>query len=221
VKSVSVKAGAVLFGLLLLLGSGVVASADYVAYNLPTGTMGNQVWTGSLGMDFTTTQSIIITSIGSFDNDGVGTFTGGSITAAIYYASGPLAGTQVAGSQVAFNTGTTYTLVGASVFQAITPITLSAGGTYAIVAWGYNTNDQNWNSGYYSPSSLIMNDGGGLITFGSSYYSDAAGVYPTTDDTHVYGAGTFQYTAIPIPAALWLFGPGLLGLAALRRRLKD
>ena len=158
-KSAGVKAGAVLFGLLLLLGSGVVASADYVAYNLPTGTMGNQVWTGSLGMDFTTTQSIIITSIGSFDNDGVGTFTGGSITAAIYYASGPLAGTQVAGSQVAFNTGTTYTLVGASVFQAITPITLSAGATYSIVAWGYNGTDEDWNSGDPTSASLITNNG--------------------------------------------------------------
>jgi hypothetical protein len=220
VKSAGVKAGAVLFGLLLLLGSGVVASADYVAYNLPTGTPGNQAWTGSLGMDFTTNQSIVITSIGSFDSNGLGKFTGGSITAAIYYASGASAGTQVAGSQVVFNMGTTYTLVGASVFQTITPITLPAGGTYSIVAWGYNNSDMAWNSGGSDPSLFIENNGGGLITFGSGYYSGSTG-YPDQLDTHLYGAGTFQYTAIPIPAAVWLFGPGLLGLAALRRRLKN
>lgn len=31
---------------------------------------------------------------------------------------------------------------------------------------------------------------------------------------------TYQANAVPLPGALWLFGPGLVGLAAIRKRLK-
>ena len=36
-----------------------------------------------------------------------------------------------------------------------------------------------------------------------------------------YGAITYRvYSDVPLPAAVWLLGPGLVGLAALRRRFK-
>ena len=49
------------------------------------------------------------------------------------------------------------------------------------------------------------------------------------DDEPMFGPGTPYYaawvtadapSAVPIPAAIWLFGPGLAGLIAIRRRIK-
>jgi hypothetical protein len=91
-----------------------------------------------------------------------------------------------------------------------------------------------------SPSSL----GGGVwqgfslsnySAFGSGPYTTLN--YPGALDTWVYGindtgtiVGTygdasgaphgFEGTPVPVPASLFLFGPGLLGLAAVRRRFK-
>jgi hypothetical protein len=38
------------------------------------------------------------------------------------------------------------------------------------------------------------------------------------DDANLLVTGTFDFTPVPVPAAIWLLGSGLAGLAGLRRR---
>ncbi len=56
-----------------------------------------------------------------------------------------------------------------------------------------------------------------LAVFGSmsAYYTDYMGKIGTTSHDALYVAGI---NAVPIPAAVWLFGSALLGLTGLRRR---
>jgi hypothetical protein len=39
-----------------------------------------------------------------------------------------------------------------------------------------------------------------------------------TDQTGVGFSGIVEQTAVPVPAAVWLFGSGLLGLVGIARR---
>ena len=218
-KSVGVKAGAVLLGLLLLLGSGVMAFASsYTAYIVPSGTTGNQDFNGSLGMDFDVNMPIVVTSLGAFDSGQDGFQN--AITVALFNRVTE----QIVGSTVTF-TGTP-SLEGGSSFQTITPIPLPAGFQGSIVASGYNASEPNGNAGIFSPPSpnRTMDDGGGLISFvGYGRWDNTQGIYPRSVDTappNRYAAGTFQYSAVPIPGALWLFSSGLVGLVGIRRRVK-
>lgn len=51
-----------------------------------------------------------------------------------------------------------------------------------------------------------------MILGGSNFFSTTAALSPTLFD------GTVNVSAVPIPAAVWLFGSGLLGLVGLARR---
>jgi hypothetical protein len=60
-----------------------------------------------------------------------------------------------------------------------------------------------------------------LITFSDLKFYDKDGDYLTAGTAAGYftSAG-FQQTAVPIPAAVWLLGSGMVGLVALKRRKK-
>jgi hypothetical protein len=200
------------------------AASPIIAYDVPGQTVGNQVWTGSLGMDFNVVDPIVVEALGAFDSgqDGIS----GTVTVAIYDRQ-----TQLPVTPLVSFTSNNGTLIGGSRFQDITPVTL-APGQYSIVAWGYNDLEPDGNLGCNSINGgsclgnsiagSTLNDGGGLIQFtGLSHYSDGTG-YPGTPDSgpdNRYLAGTFEFeNAIPEPLTLGLCGAALLAFGLLRRR---
>ena len=71
---------------------------------------------------------------------------------------------------------------------------------------------------------------GSLARFHSSFDSflgssisttpDEFGLYPTLGITGHWDVSSFTATVVPVPAAVWLFGSGLLGLVGVARRKK-
>ncbi len=211
---------------------------DIVAYDVPLQT-GNQGYTGSLGLDFDVNSAIWVTGVGVFDPFAV---TGqpliGPLTVAIYDRNTE---DEIPGTLYTFPEGTTGPLIGANLFQTLSPYVYLPTGNYSIVAWGYTAEQPNGNTGCNGgvcdipstdPVTFSENDGGGVIIFRSSRFG-AGGKYPTTVDEHKYLAGTFTYIPaenqdspintdapidpVPEPSTIALVAPAVLALA---RKLK-
>lgn len=210
-----------------------------IAYDQAVQITGNQVWFGSLGMDFEVNSAIVVTDIGVFSNNAFGHLLSSPTTdlnAAIFAlgAGGfsATSGTINTATAVSFAVGPSYTVVNNWLFQSIAPVVLLPG-FYTIVAQGYNSaSNPNGNLGVGPLPPSFENTGGALITFGgtSRYQNLATGItvpnpviFPSTLDSgppNRYFAGDFQFAALatPEPASLTLLGGGLLGLCLLMRR---
>ncbi len=201
------------FALLFAVGN---ANAAYIALDSARG-VGNQNFNGSLGMHFDVLSPIKITQLGAFDSaqDGFSS----QISVGIFDRD-----TGLLVSEVALFYGAEAPLIGQSRFIDITDIELGVG-RYSIVAQGFNASNPNGNAGHDALAPNI-DTGGGLITFvGGSYFNYTPNLdYPLIADggpANRYDAGTFQFEAVssvPVPAAIWLFGSGLIGLIVMRRK---
>src|SRR5262245_60037221 len=141
------------------------------AYEVPTGTIGNQTFGGSLGMDFDVNQNVTLTHLGVFDSGSDGLSS--PISARLYNRT-----TQTEVTSVLNNTGASGTLVGSSRFYALaTPLTLTAGFHGTIVAEGYSGAEPNGNQGA-GALGQTTNSGGGLLSFVGTGRFGTAGQFP-------------------------------------------
>jgi hypothetical protein len=213
---------ATLLGISLLLGLAAVncAQATLIAYDAAA-QLGNQGYTGSLGMDFDVNTPIWVTALGVFDSGANG--LSGTLYAAIYNRD--TANLVIA--PVAFTSADPGTLIDGSRFKELAEQIELGVGHYSIVSWGYNSADPNGNSYITIPNPITLStldDGGGAISFvGTGRYQSGV-VYPTYIDSgpvNRYLAGTFAYDTsfdtAPVPPTVLLLGSGLLGLGLLRR----
>ena len=212
------------------------AIVSYNAFDTPNTTLGNQVWNngtgGNLAQEFTPNQNILVTALGAFDS-GLDGFGAANITVAIYNSVGTTLASQ---TFTGTTTGTAGTLGNAADgnssayrFLSVSPITLYAGQTYAIVASGLgSTLNPDYNSGG-GATLITANTGGGLLSFGNDYYSTLGGpVYPNGgmalggSQAGLYGAGTFNFTSLtPVPEVdtFAIAAVSMLGLVFIGRNL--
>ncbi len=196
----------------IALAAALPARADIIAYG-STRDVGNQGWTGALGMDFNVKagQSIWVTQLGAYDS-GQNGFGNDSIQVGIFNRNGgSLMGV------AATLTGSAQPLDGFSRYFDITDFMLTAG-DYSIVAYGFNAANPNGNAG--NGGSAPSTDGAGAIDFvNNSRYGPQGGgfAYPTILDggpAARYDAGTFKFSVantVPEPQSLLLV---LLALGA-------
>ena len=202
-----------------------------IAYLIPGGTVGNQGFGTGLGMDFDVGATpISISSFGVFDDasDGIGTGITLSVSLWERDPADPTLSLGQVGPTVTFTNGDPGILVDGSTFKALAaPINLPAGFQGSIVAYGFAAGgtDQNGNAGGFPlPEFGTTDDGGGLISFvGTSRFGlGGEGVYPDTPDggnANRYGAGTFEFNAIPEPATGTLAALAF-SMLIFRRRLR-
>lgn len=163
--------------------------------------------------------------------------SGGKVGASRYLVTGSVAldGTgnitrlNNAGVRAAVGTSTTSGLEG--FFNEVNAnIPTSSGGISATEGWGagtLGTNQPTGNaqfgqnvttialtSGVASSAQLFLYASNSLTTQAANVYDSA----PLTLNWTRGGAVTFGSTAVPLPAAVWLFGSGLLGLFGIGRR---
>jgi VCBS repeat-containing protein len=145
---------------------------------------GNQAFTGTLGLEFNTTQDIVISQLGAFDDGSDGFLTSKTVT--LYNAD-----TQAIIAQATIPAGTSSSLVNGYRYVTLgAPVTLGAGFHGIIAAIGFSASDQNYNSSGL-PSLLTLPSGNGVVFTSSSFYSTSG--FPTTLDPGQgrYGAGSF------------------------------
>jgi hypothetical protein len=78
--------------------------------------------------------------------------------------------------------------------------------------------NQNTNTTTWSQVLLQYTDIGIVFADGSSFFSDNSKLAFT--GTGTIGIDNFGVSAVPIPATVWLFGSGLIGLIGLGRKKK-
>ncbi|HEY1685151.1 MAG TPA: autotransporter-associated beta strand repeat-containing protein [Tepidisphaeraceae bacterium] len=186
-----------------------VTRADNIAINAPP-EAGNQAFALGLGIDFTVNAPIEITSLGVFDDNANGIAPLGSggddtLTAVLYGGVDPsdrTAGTVLATQN--FTTSNPGTLASGSSFRFITlttPITLQPG-RYDIAGYGFDANNLEFNTG----AGQTTDNGGGAITYDSSYYSlEGPGAPPENFDSTVikYAAGSFEFVPLQTFTRTW------------------
>ena len=182
----------------------LTAPADlrHTAYQIATGTTGNQNYGAPLGMDFNAVRAIRVLSLGVFDSGSNGLSS--ALTAQLWRRNEngtPGVFTDDTGSAVlasqTFTPADPGTLVGGSRFKPLaTPLDL-APGAYTMVAYGYSATEPNGNLGIGAASWTTDGGTGGAIQFvGGSRYGATNGTFPNSVDAgpaNRYAAGTLQY----------------------------
>lgn len=204
----------------LMLGLSAVAGLSLpcggtIAYNYASGNYGNTALAVDLGMDFSVGSTpVFVTQLGAWDNnqDGIA----GSVTVALYKVIDTQTLQSVSGGSASFS-GTTGTVIGGARWQSITPVQLDANTTYRVVASGYGSELWFLNTSPGQSSNLSTDSGGGLLTFGTSYYKIGTWQPYTGYGTPPWTAGTFDFTPVPEASQFAVAGVGLLGLVYIGR----
>jgi len=190
------------------------AQASTPIYDTAPGLVGNQAWTGSLGLDFTVNSTVTVDSLGAFTSGGAPIAT--DVYVAIYNL-----GTSSAVTPIVDFAGTPDPTGAAYVFKSISAVTL-APGNYQLTAWGYGPNNPNYNYGFIASGDggpIVFNTDGGALTADGTQYSYSAGGIATIPDngTTRYGAGSFTVSSVPEPASWGLMLLGFSGLGVVLR----
>jgi hypothetical protein len=195
-------------------------------YVLPNGTVGNQNFDGTLGMDFTV-------NLPGYSVDKLGAFTNGQNTIFVTLfdltAGGCGNSPCATGAAIASTSITVPSQNYDYAFNTLgQPVSLIVGHTYQIAAYNYGALNQDYNTNVSNNGALDTNSllPAGLLTFDTSaYYNFAQNqVAQNTDTVFGYGAGNLNIVAdagtTPIPGAwlLILTGLAMFGLISVPKK---
>jgi hypothetical protein len=206
------KIRAVIASVLLLPAVGALADTVALTSNR---TIGNQSFTGALGMDFNVLSPILVTHLGAFDSAQDG-FRGAVQVGIFNRDNQALVGVS------ATLTGTTQPLLGNSRYADVVDFVLPQG-NYSIVAVGFSSGDPNGNLNLGGAGPSVDNGNGAIAFVGSSRWATTGVLtFPLTSDSGsstLYDAGTFRFTtAVPEAGTAWMLiaGFAFLGIACRR-----
>ncbi len=170
----------------------------------------NPSGTFTYGWSFDVTSSVTVTQLGVFDFQDNGLAESHDV--GIWDSAGSLLASTLIGS------GTGALLDGGFRYNDITDFTLNVGTNYVIAATNWDVDHMIVNAS----SVLTINP----IVFGGGRYSDTSGILemPTIiNPVNSYFGPNFMIdiTPVPLPASVWLFGSGLIGIIGLARRKKN
>ncbi|MBM4033770.1 MAG: PEP-CTERM sorting domain-containing protein, partial [Planctomycetes bacterium] len=172
-------------------GTNLTSPTPLTSYVVAPGQVGNQAYTGALGMDFDLMQPTVISRFGIFDSGSDG------LSATLNVRLYDRTATATALATLTFSPGDPGTLIGGSRWKDLaTPLLLPAGFRGSIVASGFNATDLNGNNISPLPWTFDSFNGSMLFVGGARYGADP-NTYPTTGDggpANRYAAGTFTYT---------------------------
>ena len=172
------------------------AAPAQVAYTVAAGTVGNQNFSGSLGMDFVVLSNLTVTRLGVFDSGANGLSS--TLTAELWSRNengtpgnftDDTAGTRLA--QLAFTAADPGALSGGSRLKRLATALLLAPGAYTMSAYGYSATEPNGN-GVAGRNTATDN----RVAFVGNGRFGSAGAYPSTPDggaANQYAAGTFEF----------------------------
>jgi hypothetical protein len=201
-----------------------------IAYQNPAGNYGNQLGGPYVfGLQFTVGSSpLSVTQLGAFDNNQDG--WNSPVSVAIYdFNLHSIVGSTATFSGTSGSNLGTLGSDGGSRFLPVTPFTLTAGGSYMVVAANYGGigGELAYNDHLSGATTTLAQAPD--ISVGNNYYdSGSAMTFPTTHygtPNPAYAAGTFEFTPVPEATAFGAAAVGLLGLvyigryARLRRKM--
>ena len=163
-------------------------------------------WT--LGWKFTVNSSAVVESLGVYDSGQDGLATSAQVGLWLATGGDPIV-------QATVPSGTAGTLDGHFRFAPIAPTLLTPGTEYIVGSYlsGELATALFGSNGIVDPRVNVID---------VRYSGNAAFSFPGLTDPGTEGAaflgGNFQLPPVPLPAAAWLFGSGLAGLAGLARR---
>jgi len=175
--------------------------AQFTAYQIPDGTVGNQNFAGPVGVDFDVLSPIYLTGLGVFDSASDG--LDGTEAVYIWQLTSPTTGTLLTSTN--FDAGDGVLVGGYRVKPLAEKLRLNPG-SYVLSADGYASiyNTHGISTNFLGPAGAgAADDAGGLIAFvGTSRFQSpptAAGSFPNTIDggpAYRASAGTFQFLAV-------------------------
>ena len=180
------------------LDAGSVAAV--AAYVVSAGVVGNQEFTGALGMDFNVLAAVDVTELGVFDSGSDGLAL--DITVGIWSRNDSGTPDNPADDtpgellvSMVFTEADSGALDGGSRFKLLDkPLRLEPG-SYAVVAAGYGPDEPNGNLG--ASELAISTDMSGFLEFtGNAHWGDDPAAYPPNQDSgpaNRYAAGTFKF----------------------------
>jgi hypothetical protein len=206
----------------LILGSSVSLATSLAVTDVPGASTffeGNPDGSSTRGWGFTVNSTIQVDSLSVWDEGGDGLSL--SHPVAIWTGSGELVASTI------IQAGTLSDAIGPAVegglfrVESITPVSLTAGTSYVIGAQYFvsGSSDGVLACDFVFCDTVVTNSAisydyiaGRRIHFGSFDFPEFT----------VGGIGYFgpNFTIVPVPATVWLFGSGLLGLIGIARRKK-